>query len=237
MLELFTNGLQFKFNEISRYQGKNQIKPLSYLLILVLGLSLILIGFQASQVNLGAFGREIMSAKIKISDNQVLTPLSDKNSLDNLSQETGITIEKTGLNIKNVGSINYELLRNLSDNTEPAADLGQLVKAGHNDLMNITFLTLYLKTLPFIIMSLLTEVILSQLLKKSVTQRQLTNGQALTMTVSLLTLPALVYLCLRVAGIKDAMALFIFVAVSVMISFLYSRQLNVGEQESLSNEK
>ena len=57
------------------------------------------------------------------------------------------------------------------------------------------------------------------------------------MTVSLLTLPALVYLCLRVAGIKDAMALFIFVAVSVMISFLYSRQLNVGEQESLSNEK
>ncbi|MFR0705143.1 hypothetical protein [Enterococcus sp.] len=178
-----------------------------------------------------------MSAKIKISDNQVLTPLSDKNSLDNLSQETGITIEKTGLNIKNVGSINYELLRNLSDNTEPAADLGQLVKAGHNDLMNITFLTLYLKTLPFIIVSLLTEVILSQLLKKSVTQRQLTNGQALTMTVSLLTLPALVYLCLRVAGIKDAMALFIFVAVSVMISFLYSRQLNVGEQESLSNEK
>ena len=187
MLELFTNGLQFKFNEISRYQGKNQSKPLSYLLILVLGLSLILIGFQASQVNLGAFGREIMSAKIKISDNQVLTPLSDKNSLDNLSQETGITIEKTGLNIKNVGSINYELLRNLSDNTEPAADLGQLVKAGHNDLMNITFLTLYLKTLPFIIVSLLTEVILSQLLKKSVTQRQLTNGQALTMTVSLLT--------------------------------------------------
>jgi len=48
MLELFTNGLQFKFNEISRYQGKNQIKPLSYLLILVLGLSLILIGFQAN---------------------------------------------------------------------------------------------------------------------------------------------------------------------------------------------
>ncbi len=237
MLELFTNGLQFKFNEIACYQGKKRGKTLSYLLILVLGLSLILIGFQFSQIKLDAFVQGATSAEIKLSDNQVATNISEKDNLGILAQETGITIEKTDLNIKNVGSISYELLRNFSDNNEKVTDLGQLVKAGRNDLLGITFLTLYLKTLPFIIVALLATVVLSQLLKKNVIQRQLSSSQALTMTVSLLTLPAFAYFCLRAAGLKDAMALFIFVTVFVMISFFYSRQLNIGEQEASSSEK
>ncbi len=237
MLELFTNGLQFKFNEIARYQGKSRGKTFSYLLILVLGLSLILIVFQFNQIKLDAFNQGVTTAEIKLLDNQVAINISKMDNLDILAQETGITIEKTDLNIRNVGSISYELLRDFSDNNEKIIELGRLVRAGQSDLLGVTFLTLYLKTLPFIIVSLLSTVVLSQLLKKNVIQRQLANGQALTMTVSLLTLPAFAYFCLRVAGLKDAMALFIFIAVFVMISFFYSRQLNIEEQEASSSEK
>lgn len=225
MLELFTNGLQLRFDSIGTYQGKNRPKTISYLLILIFGISLVLLAFQFTQIKLPAFQEALVQEDLQLSNQQLPLDASEAAKLQVLAEKTGIKAGEKGLDVKNVGEISYALLADISNSQEQ--QLGSLLEKGQRDLMGTIFLTLYLKRLPFILVSLLSTLILSKLLKRNVVEKQLSNGQALTMTVSLLSIPALAYLCLRGVGLNEAMALFIFVMIFVLINFFLMRQINL----------
>lgn len=238
MLEMFTDGLQLKFSNISKYDGKNRMKPISYLLVLVLGISLILLGYQYSQIKISPFEAQMAQAGVQVKNNKVTATKEELSEWNQTAPSTGVELTQAGLTIKNVGEVSFDVLTDFSGQKEEGESLAELLKKSSSDLYGIIFLTLYLKTLPFILLAIIGVMLLSRLLKRNVVSRDLSKGEAFQMAVSLSTIPALAYLCLRAADLKDSMTLFIFVAVLVMINFFYSRQVNLGfSKEDDNHEK
>lgn len=231
MLELFTDGLQLKITKIATYKGKQKLRSLAYMLLLLLGISLLLLTYQFKQIKLAAFETAVGQTSIAIQENTLVATKIDLAKLAPTNTELGIGIGKHGLLIKNVGEISFAVLRDFSGSKDPQIALVDLLKKGQSDLKNVIFLTLYLRTLPFILLTLVSLMIVSYLLKKQVTQRQLTTSQAFEMVLALTTIPSILYFCLRAAGLSNAIALFIFLTTLVLLNFYYGRQLNSPEKE------
>lgn len=232
MIELFTDGLQLKFNNIAKYDGKNIKKAVSYFVIVILSVSLVVLINQYTKINFDLFEKQIAEISISIEDNHI----SDPNLIERLPEinqgisDTGFEIDKSGLTIDNVGLVSYEILNGFSGN-QSSSFLKEMLFSGEADLKGIVFVTLYLNRLPYILVAIITLFILQYILKKNIVKQVLSKREAMQMTISLVTLPSLGYLCLKAVGLKESMALFIFVSAFVLINFFYSRQFVVSTEK------
>ena len=232
MIELFTDGLQLKFNNIANYDGKNIKKAVSYFIIIILSVSLIVLVNQYTKINFDSFKKQISEVSIAVEDNKVRNPnlVEQLPEVNQRISDTGFKIDESGLIIENVGLVSYEVLNGFSGKSS-STSLKETLFSGETDLKGIVFVTLYLNRLPYIFVAIVTLFILQHLLKKNVVKQVLSKRQSLQMTIPLVTLPSVGYLCLKTIGLKESMALFIFVSAFVLINFFYSRQLTVSAEK------
>ncbi|WP_125604906.1 hypothetical protein [Lapidilactobacillus bayanensis] len=224
MIELFTNGMQLKVSEIKKYDGQNLARVYLYLILMFICISMVLLLHDFNQIKLSNFSKNITNEQLVIKNYQLNKTDGEFTELNRDLKKTGITLSGENLKIQNIGNMTYHML---ADTVQIKGDfqLIDAIKVGKGRLLSLWFLTLYLKTFPFIITGIITFILTSLILTRDPALQN--RRKAIEMNASLISLPAFIYLILKATGLRNTMALFIFVTVYVLIAFYYTRMLHV----------
>lgn len=227
MIDLFVNSVQLNFKKIADYSGDKLLKFVSYLAVLVFGLSMIILFYNLSQIKLDEFIVLTDDLGIQLID----TELKGTTAVEQVNQQssyTGITIEKDHLWIRNVGAFSYEILQEIKQYQSPTY-LHIVLQENQGTLSNLIFITLYLKTIPFALIAILLVVIMSYIFKLTLKSSGINYSKSFEICTSLVTLPTIVYTVLKVIGLREATALFFFIIFYTILVFYSSRVLSKDE--------
>lgn len=222
MIDLFVNGLQLDFKKINKYTNKQNSKVFSYIVILLIGISLLILVHQYQSLDLDGFMDVVDEQPVLVNNGKLVIAEERLENINQIGRNTGITIEEDGLLVRHLGIISYDLLRDVL-NQPNEFDLIQALRNKEKALNNYFFFSLYLKSLIFIIWGFILVFVMVSVLRHSSWHRYITKSEALAMNSSLLTLPALAYLVLKVLDLRNSFALFLFTTFYVLIVFFFSR--------------
>lgn len=224
MIDLFVNSVQLNVKKTADYRNNKLSKFISYLILLILSLSMLVLFYNLSQIKLDEFLTLTADSKIQLIDTQ----LQENPAVAEINQQsayTGITMSEDHLQIRNVGAFPYETLQDVTQYSSHAF-LYDVLNDSQGTLRSLMFITLYLKTIPFILAAIFLVGIMSYLFYRTLKNTGYDYKEAFKICTSLLTLPAIAYTAVRVVGLREATALFFFSMAYIILVFYASRVIS-----------
>lgn len=226
MVDLFVSSVQLDLKKIADYSNDKLITFVSYLILLILSLSMLVLFYNIGQIKLDEFLVLTEDSDIQLTGTQIL----ETTAVEQVNQQnsyTGITIEEGHLTMRNVGAFSYETLQEVT-HYQSQAFLHDVLKESQGILKNLIFITLYLKTIPFILLAVFLVTVMSFHFHRTLKDAGFNYKKSFKICTLLLTLPAIAYAGVKVVGFREATALFFFSIFYIILVFYGSRILSKG---------